>query len=481
MSEPTVNITIRTTATGDGAQKVTAAVREATAATNPWITATKAAAAEQKKLNDELNRAAPQVSQAGDALDRGGKKAANFGQGMLQGSRAVQDFSAAGIPGMVNNVEGIAAALGLGASAAGGFTLAFVALEVVMRNWDTWFGPEKATQAKEFWSAMTPDEAQMTRLRESAELQDRIADSIKRIGEAKQKEMEQQEALADLWKGITPTAEERGDLPPLPGMAGPNAATAAAENKYATDAAVAIQADDAFIAQQKRVADMNRIASLDERIRLANAGDEQAIKGLNLGFNQAGQAQSPGDFAKLEAIQARMKARSDELRAQTQAVPGLTDGLTGDPEKDRATLQQRAAAERERLNQLDNERLRAAEQAAASGQDFRNAQQRETEGAAASAFRDLGLPPTPGAFAGSDERGGITAAVAANNAQLQQVQQQLAQALQQNGGAVVTSLGQLQTGMTGTLSAMVQKIAGIASGLAAAEAELQSIRSNTVR
>lgn len=461
MAEPIVNVRITTTATGDGAQKVTAAVREATAATNPWITATRAASAEQKKLNDELNEAAPKVTRAGEELEKGAKKGANFGQGILQGSRAIQDFGAAGIPGMVNNVEGIASALGLGASAAGGFTLAFVALEVVMRNWDTWFGPEKATQAKEFWSAMTPDEAQMTRLRESAELQQRIAENIERIAEANKKEVEHKKALAELWKGITPTPEERGDLPALPGMAGPNEATSAAAAQYAKDAAKAIQADNAFKAQQKRVADMNRIASLDERIRLANSGDEEAVKGLNLGFNQAGQAQSPGDYAKLEAIRARMKQRSDELRAQTQAVPGLTDGLTGDPEKDRATLQQRAAAERERLNQLDNERLTAAQQAQSSGQDFRNAQQRESEGAAAGAFGDLGLPPTPGGFAGADGRGGIAQSVATMNGQLQQAEQQVAQALQQNGGAVIQTLSQMQTGLTGTLGGMVAKLAEI--------------------
>ncbi len=475
MAEPTVNIKITTTATGNGAQQTTAAIREATAATNPWVTATKSATAAQKQLNDELKGSEQQVNRSADSFDKGAKKGANFGQSMLQGSRAVQDFSAAGIPGMVNNVESIAAALGLGASAAGGFTLAFVALEVVMRNWDTWFGEEKAKQAAEFWSAMTPDEAQMTRLRETAELQQRIAENIKQIGEAREKEVQQQQALADLWKGITPTPEERGDLPALPGMAGPNKDTAAAGDKYASAAARAIQADAAFKAQQKRVDDMNRIASLDARIKLANAGDEEAIKGLNLGFNQAGQAQSPGDYAKLEAIRARMKARSDDLRAQTQAVPGLTNGLTGDPEKDREKLQQRAAQEREDLNRLDNERLAAARDAQASGQGYRDAQRRESEGAAAGAFRDLNLPPTPGSFAGSDERGGIAGAVATMNGQIQQASQQLTEALKSNGGAVLQNFDMLSKGVTGTLGNLAQKLLSLAGDLKAVDGTINSV------
>lgn len=75
------------------------------------------------------------VAAAFEQLDKAARKSGSgmvgFGQAMLQGSRAVQDFQAAGLMGMVNNVEGLAAALGLGAGLSGVATLAFVALQVL--------------------------------------------------------------------------------------------------------------------------------------------------------------------------------------------------------------------------------------------------------------------------------------------------------------------------------------------------------------
>jgi hypothetical protein len=62
---------------------------------------------------------------------RGGTGMQGFGMAMLQASRGIQDFQAAGIMGMVNNVEGLAMALGLGAGLSGVATLAFVALQVL--------------------------------------------------------------------------------------------------------------------------------------------------------------------------------------------------------------------------------------------------------------------------------------------------------------------------------------------------------------
>lgn len=66
------------------------------------------------------------MNQAGQASAKGG---ANMNMAILQASRGIQDFQAAGLMGIVNNVEGIASAFGLGAGVAGMVTLAAVAIQ----------------------------------------------------------------------------------------------------------------------------------------------------------------------------------------------------------------------------------------------------------------------------------------------------------------------------------------------------------------
>lgn len=80
---------------------------------NPWVTA---------------SRSAVQVTeQLGDAQGKTAFRAANMGQAMLQGSRAIQDLQF-GVAGVLNNIEGLAAAMGAGAGVAGAATIAAVAL-----------------------------------------------------------------------------------------------------------------------------------------------------------------------------------------------------------------------------------------------------------------------------------------------------------------------------------------------------------------
>lgn len=66
------------------------------------------------------------MNQAGQASAKGG---ANMNMAILQASRGIQDFQAAGLMGIVNNVEGIAAGFGVGAGVAGMATLAAVAIQ----------------------------------------------------------------------------------------------------------------------------------------------------------------------------------------------------------------------------------------------------------------------------------------------------------------------------------------------------------------
>ena len=66
------------------------------------------------------------MNQAGQASAKSGS---NMNMAILQASRGIQDFQAAGLMGIVNNVEGIATAFGMGAGVAGMVTLAAVAIQ----------------------------------------------------------------------------------------------------------------------------------------------------------------------------------------------------------------------------------------------------------------------------------------------------------------------------------------------------------------
>jgi hypothetical protein len=89
------------------------------------------------QLRAGLAAAVVQAQQAGQKISQGMNQAsaasqktgANMNMAILQASRGIQDFQAAGLMGIVNNVEGIATAFGMGAGVAGMVTLAAVAIQ----------------------------------------------------------------------------------------------------------------------------------------------------------------------------------------------------------------------------------------------------------------------------------------------------------------------------------------------------------------
>lgn len=79
----------------------------------------------------EANEAAARSLEKVDAAaKKAGSGVAGFGQSALNAGRFVQDFTQGGIPGILNNIEGLTAALGLGSGLAGVFTIAGVAAYV---------------------------------------------------------------------------------------------------------------------------------------------------------------------------------------------------------------------------------------------------------------------------------------------------------------------------------------------------------------
>lgn len=500
MANEGVNIPIKTTADTSGEKAASASLKnlqKELKETQKQMRALGDASPEFAPLKEKAAGLEKQIETLGDSQEKAAGKGVNFGQSMLQGSRAVQDFSAAGIPGMVNNVESLASALGLGASAAGGFTLAFVAIEVLIRNWDTWFGEEKAKQVKDFWAAITPEEAQITRIREMNEQLEAQAANYERIAESQKAARKQQaqeldflKQRAELWKGIVQTPEERGDLPSL--TTGPKVSDATMEAQAKlkdaqSDTQRRVNAfrdlDKAAEEQRQRVENINKIATLPERVKFANDRDARTLAGLDTSFDDSGSPNSPEQMRQAEQIRAQIKQREKDMRAQLQSVPGLTDGLTGDPEKDNESLQAKAQQEREQLNQLEQKRLAAAREAEAAAKAQAEAEgtvkqqvNKDKEAFTAPFFKDIGgldLPPPTGQFSGADSRAGIDVM----NQQINQAQQQVSQALQSNGGAVVESLSTMQNGLVGVLSAMVQKVSEINSFTRTLESDVNTLRS----
>lgn len=83
----------------------------------------KAATAEVGKLNAQLDQTAK-------GQDKAAASSKNMGGALLQGSRALQDMQY-GLGGVVNNLEGIASALGMGAGVAGVVTVLAVAIQAL--------------------------------------------------------------------------------------------------------------------------------------------------------------------------------------------------------------------------------------------------------------------------------------------------------------------------------------------------------------
>ncbi len=83
---------------------------------------------EKASLERQLNQTTKAASQAAAATDNVGKSSGNTSYALLQLGRITQDVSQGGFAGGLNNIEGFASALGLGAGVAGMATVAGTAL-----------------------------------------------------------------------------------------------------------------------------------------------------------------------------------------------------------------------------------------------------------------------------------------------------------------------------------------------------------------
>jgi hypothetical protein len=79
-----------------------------------------------------LGETAAGFGRLGTAAEGAGGRVASFGRTMIEASRFLQDFQAAGLMGVLNNIEGLSIALGLGSGLAGVLTIVGVAIQQFM-------------------------------------------------------------------------------------------------------------------------------------------------------------------------------------------------------------------------------------------------------------------------------------------------------------------------------------------------------------
>ncbi|MFZ2279311.1 MAG: hypothetical protein WAW39_16075 [Prosthecobacter sp.] len=103
-------------------------------AVNPWVTASAGA-----RVN---------VNQLHEAQQKASGSAQNLGTQVLYASRGLQDFQAAGMLGIANNLEQIAMSMGLGAGVAGAATVLGVAVQTMGPHVLTWLKSLDSDAAK---------------------------------------------------------------------------------------------------------------------------------------------------------------------------------------------------------------------------------------------------------------------------------------------------------------------------------------------
>lgn len=130
---------------------------------------------EAEELAKASTRLAISTEEVAEAAEKAKGKVAGFGQSALQSGRVIQDFAQGGLGGILNNIEGLTMALGLGPGLAGVLTIAGVALMV--------FKPQLEELAKSFGALKPPIVDDLTSVDGLTEALKRNSESLKKMSE----------------------------------------------------------------------------------------------------------------------------------------------------------------------------------------------------------------------------------------------------------------------------------------------------------
>lgn len=382
-----------------------------------------------KKGAEEASTAFKKVGEAAeatgqkmaDATGKASKGTADFGRSALEVGRVAQDFAQGGIGGIINNLEGLARALGGGPGLAGVATLAGVAFLTLRKPVGDFFdslinGSNQAPKATDALARMNEElDRGKTRLKElggeqtltNAELAEykKLTEDVVGLEKEANAEREKRNALeAQRKKEAAPDAESqkavseamkaaggadkviadvqaarpgatnaaRAQLDQLTKARDAELATAASPNAKAdVNARYRPQVQEAQATLDKAAADAKAAAS--DLVAKALQGDQGAVRGLDAalpgrGFDSATNEAVAQRKAALEAgeEQARRDKAFQERRAkeaaERQKARDADDAEQAKAEK-HADAEQRAQADRMARFQLDQ---KAAEKEAAA-------------------------------------------------------------------------------------------------------------------
>jgi hypothetical protein len=271
---------------------------------------------EFRRLQAEATKTAAALDRLGDVADdatgHAGRRSGLVGlsQGLLQGSRAVQDFQAAGLMGITNNIELLAMSLGIGAGMAGVATLAAVAIQQLL-PWFNRLGQQAATTTDEIETLtarikeLEDKPVKLAIDRTELEVAQRKLDELRAAKAAFDAEQKQQDTIeGEIGKAIT------GAIVETPGG---QEAMAAARGRFAGQFA-----DNTEPVTKLR----ERIA----RLRAGRPGGEEELTAATAARRQFDTQGNREREAKAREFLERLQAEENTL--QTELVEALAAGRT---------------------------------------------------------------------------------------------------------------------------------------------------------
>jgi hypothetical protein len=155
---------------------------------------------------DKLDTLHSTTTKTAGGLDKAKESSVNLGQSMLQTGRIVQDFAQGGLGGILNNVEGFAAALGLGSGVAGLVTAVGVAAYIALPHVKNFINglvdgankiPKSTDQVAEFTDAIKANAKELEALKDKQILTNT---ELARYNELTAKQVGLEKSLADATK-----------------------------------------------------------------------------------------------------------------------------------------------------------------------------------------------------------------------------------------------------------------------------------------
>jgi hypothetical protein len=268
-----------------------------------------------KKLEQDLDDIKQKADTLKTSTDEVKKSTVNMGRSMLESGRIVQDFAQGGIPGILNNIEGLTLALGLGSGLAGVLTIVGVGIAFLgpkIKEWAESLGSGEE-KTKDWGTALQQLDRDLAatkkELEEYTKKQALTNDEVERANELSAKQVELEEKK-------TAEAKKQADIKKLMALKPEGVEEAEKERAKQLQAAIGgqqgavIAGVAAGLPQMEVQGGLARRAALQQRLE-----EQQRIE------------RTTGSAEELKAARSRQKTIQAELavveQELTQALAGL--------------------------------------------------------------------------------------------------------------------------------------------------------------